>query len=332
MPAELPGHIAAPGKGSSWSRKMFVSVYTPSNSTWSEGPVPEICEVFGISERTLRYWCRNYREHGVEGLRDESRRPHRSPNRIHGNLANRILQLRRRHPAWGAMRIHAVLARRGVRVSWRTVHRVLQRHGFMVRVVKKPKPFKRFQRHHVDSLWQMDTYSFRIAGVVGKVYVVTILDDRSRYLVMARAYRHERAREAVNALWWALKGGRRPKAVYVDNGSCFISKEFPELLRGARHPRDLREPLPPPRAGEAGEVPRNAHPGTRRTRAVPLALPLPSEVVRLSRSVRRHTSPRWDRLEDSQRSLRRPKTDEQEAGQGPLRAAVSPVSSSGNLS
>ena len=186
----------------------------------------KICEVFGISERTLRYWCRNYREHGVEGLRDESRRPHRSPNRIHGNLANRILQLRRRHPAWGAMRIHAVLARRGVRVSWRTVHRVLQRHGFMVRVVKKPKPFKRFQRHHVDSLWQMDTYSFRIAGVVGKVYVVTILDDRSRYLVMARAYRHERAREAVNALWWALKGGRRPKAVYVDNGSCFISKEF----------------------------------------------------------------------------------------------------------
>jgi putative transposase len=186
----------------------------------------DICQVFGISERSLRYWCRNYREHGVEGLRNDSRRPHHSPNRIHGNLANRILQLRRRHPAWGAMRIHAILTRRGVQVSWRTVHRVLQRHGFMVRVVKKPTPFKRFQRRLVDSLWQMDTYSFRIAGVVGKVYVVTILDDRSRYLVMARAYRRERAREAINALWWALKSGRKPKAVYVDNGSCFISKEF----------------------------------------------------------------------------------------------------------
>ena len=107
-----------------------------------------------------------------------------------------------------------------------TVHRVLKRHGFMVRVVKKPQAFKRFQRKHVDSLWQIDVYEFRIEGVRGKVYVHTILDDCSRFLVMARAYRRERSREAINNLWWALKHGRKPKAVYVDNGSCFISKEF----------------------------------------------------------------------------------------------------------
>ena len=186
----------------------------------------DVCELFGISPRTLKRWCHNYREEGVEGLRYESRRPHRSPNRVHGNLVHRVLQLRRKHPAWGAMRIHAVLARRGVRVSWRTVHRVLKRHGFMVRVVRKPKPFKRFQRHHVDSLWQVDVYEFRIAGVRGKIYVHTILDDRSRFLVMARGYRRERSREATNNLWWGLKSGRKPKAVYVDNGSCFISREF----------------------------------------------------------------------------------------------------------
>lgn len=192
----------------------------------------DICRVFGISERTLRRWCRNYREEGVEGLRPDSRRPHKSPHRIHGNLANRILQLRRRHPAWGAQRIHAILARRGVRVSWRTVHRLLKRHGFMVRVVKKPMPFKRFQRHHVDSLWQVDVYEFRIAGVRGKVYVHTVLNDCSRFLVMARGYRRERTREATNNLWWAFKSGRKPKVIYVDNGSCFISKEFREFCQG----------------------------------------------------------------------------------------------------
>jgi transposase InsO family protein len=165
----------------------------------------------------------------VEGLRYDSRRPHHSPNRIHGNLANRILQLRRGHPAWGALRIHALLTRRGVRVSASTVHRLLKKHGFLVRIVKKPTPFKRFQRRYIDSLWQMDTYSFRIAGVKGKVYVVTILDDRSRYLVMARAYLRERSREAVNSLWWALKSGWKPKAVYVDNRGCFVSKEFRQL-------------------------------------------------------------------------------------------------------
>jgi transposase InsO family protein len=193
-----------------------------------------IGKVFGISDRTLRRWCRNYREEGVDGLRDDSRRPHRSPNRIHGNLANRILQLRRSHPAWGALRIHALLTRRGVQVSSSTVHRLLKKHGFMVRVVKKLKPYKRFQRRHVDSLWQVDVYKFRIAGVRGHVYVHTVLDDRSRYLVMARAYLRERAREAKNNLWWAFKGGRQPKALYVDNGSCFVSKEFREYYAGRR--------------------------------------------------------------------------------------------------
>ena len=188
----------------------------------------EICRIFGISERTLRRWCRSYREEGVGGLRDDSRRPHRSPNRTHGNLVNRILSLRRQHPAWGALRIHAILRRRGVAISSSTVHRILKRHGFMVRIVRKPVPFKRFQRRHVDSLWQADVYKFRIAGVRGHVYLHTILDDRSRYLVMARAYRRERAREATNNLWWALKNGRKPKALYVDNGSCFVSKEFRE--------------------------------------------------------------------------------------------------------
>ena len=83
----------------------------------------------------------------------------------------------------------------------------------MVRVVRTPLPLQRFPRRHVDSLWQEDVDKFRIAGVRGHVYVHTVLDDRSRYLVMARAYLHERAWEATNNLVWALKSGRVPKAV-----------------------------------------------------------------------------------------------------------------------
>ncbi len=96
----------------------------------------------------------------------------------------------------------------------------------MVRVVRRPVPFKRFQRRLVDSLWQAAVYKFRIARVRGHVCLYTILEDRSRYLAVARAYRRERSREAINNFWWATKGGGKPKALYVDNGSCFIAKEF----------------------------------------------------------------------------------------------------------
>ena len=191
----------------------------------------DLCRVFGISPRTLREWSRRYREEGVAGLRYRSRRPDRSPRQTPRWIEDRILRMRRRNPVWGGKRIHAYLRRAGVQVSWRTVHRVLKRNGLMVRVLKKPEPYRRFQRRHVDSLWQMDDYEFRIAGV-GRVYTFTVLDDRSRYLVTARAYLHHRAVEAVNALWWALRDGRRPKALYVDNGACFLAGDFKRFCRG----------------------------------------------------------------------------------------------------
>ena len=188
----------------------------------------DICRVYGISERTLRGWTRRYRLEGDAGLENRSRRPHRLPRQTPRRVEDRILRMKRRHPTWGGKRIHAYLRRAGVEVHWTTVHRVLKRNGLMVRVRRKPKPYRRFQRHHVDSLWQMDAYEFRIHGV-GKVYVFTILDDRSRYLVMARAYRKHKAPEAVNALRWALRNGRRPRAVYVDNGPCFLAKDFKDF-------------------------------------------------------------------------------------------------------
>jgi ribosome modulation factor len=70
----------------------------------------------------------------------------------------------------------------------------------MQRRVQKSEPIKRFQREQVDSLRQADVYDFRIAGVRRKICVHTVLDDRSRFLGMARAYRRERAREAINNL------------------------------------------------------------------------------------------------------------------------------------
>ena len=190
----------------------------------------DLCRVLGISERTLRRWWRRYEEGGVGGLQYESRRPERSPRQTPTRIEDRILRMRRKHPTWGAKRIHAHLARRGVAIHWRTVHSVLARNGLMVRVRKKPQAYRRFQRHHVDSLWQMDAYEFRIAGV-GKVYVFTVLDDRSRYLVVAKAYLRHKAPEAINALWWALKGGRKPRALYVDNGKCFIAADFRAFCR-----------------------------------------------------------------------------------------------------
>ncbi len=138
-------------------------------------------------------------------------------------MERRIIQLKKKYPAWDARRIKHQF---DLPCSWRTVHRILKRHGFLIRVKAKPQPAgKRFQRRHVDSMWQGDTFQFRIRGV-GKVYVTGFIDDCSRYRVKSKVCLHKDAASAVNALRWALRAGRIPREIYLENGKQFVSKVF----------------------------------------------------------------------------------------------------------
>jgi putative transposase len=82
-----------------------------------------------------------------------------------------------------------------------------------------------FQRRHVDSIWQGDTFQFLIRGF-GKIYVTGFTDDCSRYRVKSEVYLHKDATSAVNALRWALRPGRIPREMHLDNGKQFVSKVF----------------------------------------------------------------------------------------------------------
>jgi transposase InsO family protein len=138
-------------------------------------------------------------------------------------LEQRIIRLKEKYPAWGARRIKHQF---NLICSWRTVHRILKKHGLLIRIKAKPQPAgKRFQRQHVDSMWQGDTFQFRIRGF-GKVYVTGFTDDCSRYRVRGKVYLHKDAASAVNALQWVLRNGRIPREIYVDNGKQFVAKTF----------------------------------------------------------------------------------------------------------
>jgi putative transposase len=183
----------------------------------------EIREAYDISERTLRRWARAYRKGGLKALEPKRRGPRRRPrNSTKKRMEERILALKQKHPSWGARRIKYQY---DLPCHWATVHRVIKRHGMLIRIKAKPQPSKRFQRYHVDSMWQGDSFEFRIADV-GRVYVTGFTDDRSRYRVGSGAYLNKSAKESVDALRRALLEGRIPREMYLDNGKQFIAKEF----------------------------------------------------------------------------------------------------------
>lgn len=181
----------------------------------------EVCFLYGITDRTLRRWCADFEARGAEGLQ-RKKRCNRVHNQIPQPLEERILRLKQRNISWGARRIKHQF---DLPVHWRTVHRVIKKHGLLVRIKAKPQPCRRFQRKHVDSMWQGDTFQFRVHGV-GKVYVTGFTDDCSRFRVRSKAYLRKGAGEAINALRWALRNGRVPEQIYLDNGRQFIAKDF----------------------------------------------------------------------------------------------------------
>ena len=182
----------------------------------------EICGMYGISNRTLRRWYRAYENGGLKNLAPKKTGPKKAKNSMPTKLEHRILKLKQKHLSWGARRIKYQY---NLPVSWRTVHRVIKRNGMLVRIKPKPQPCKRFQRKHVDSMWQGDTFQFRIKGV-GKVYITGFTDDCSRYRIVSKSYLHKGSKESVNALQWAVNKGRLPRQIYLDNGKQFVAKKF----------------------------------------------------------------------------------------------------------
>lgn len=167
--------------------KATMEIRTKAVVFYEEGlrSAREIGETYNISERTVRRWAKNHREDPENGLQPRKTGPKRSPHTIPASLEQRIIRLKEKYPAWGARRIKHQF---NLPCSWKTVHRILKKNGLLIRIKPKPQPpSKRFQRDHVDSMWQGDTFQFRIRWV-GKVYVTGFTDDCSRYRVRSKVY------------------------------------------------------------------------------------------------------------------------------------------------
>jgi transposase len=97
-----------------------------------------LCREFGISRKTGYKIFNRYKELGLDGLNDQTRRPLRYANQLPFQVESRILAIKKERPSWGAPKIREKLIREYPQVrtpAKSTVHAVLDRHG----LVKKRK-------------------------------------------------------------------------------------------------------------------------------------------------------------------------------------------------
>ena len=180
----------------------------------------ELCRRFGIS-RTLGYRIlARYREAGVRGLEDRSRRPLRSPRRTSAEIEAEVLAVRAAHPAWGGRKIAAVLKRRGLPTpAASTVTEILRRAGVELGAFGGgADAFIRFEHPQPNDLWQMD-FKGHVALRQGRLHPLTVLDDHSRFNLVLAACADERTETVKRCLIKAFGLYGLPWRMTMDNGA-----------------------------------------------------------------------------------------------------------------
>src|ERR1700678_2505257 len=93
-----------------------------------------LCREFDISRKTGYKIFNRYKDSGIEGLTDRSRRPYRHANRLPFQIEQLILQLKEKHSSWGAQKIRdkIKLLHSSIQLpAISTVHAVLYRCGLV---------------------------------------------------------------------------------------------------------------------------------------------------------------------------------------------------------
>jgi transposase InsO family protein len=187
--------------------------------------IAEVCARHGVSRASFYRYRRRYLEEGVDGLAPRSRRPRSSPAKIEPFLETRIVELRRRHPRWGARRIHAELARAGIEPpAVATIHRALRRNHLVApQPSRRRKATRRFEREVANDLWQIDGTQVKLA--TGEpAWVVDCLDDHARFLLAAIACASPTGAAAWACFVQASAAYGLPRQLLSDNHSSFTGR------------------------------------------------------------------------------------------------------------
>lgn len=196
-----------------------------------------LCNCYGISRKTGYKWVNRYKEYGIDGLKERSRRPHQSPHRIPNYIREELIRMRKQY-GWGVRKLFSMIAKNGK--GWKlpaysTGHDILRLENLLT---------KRRRRHHVsimqqpfppvikpNQVWSVD-YKGQFKTRDGTYcYPLTVVDAYSRFLLACQVVAGTTYKDArkVFAKLFATYG--LPERIRSDNGVPFASISVGGLSR-----------------------------------------------------------------------------------------------------
>ena len=204
-------------------------------------PAKRTLDQLGIPRRTFYRWYDRYRDGGPEGLTDRPSAPSRVWNRVPSEIQDQIIELALEQSELSPRELAVRFTdERRYFVSEATVYRLLKAHDLITSpayvVIKAADRFPT-QTTRVNEMWQTDFTYFKIIGW-GWMYLSTVLDDYSRYIIAWRLCSTMKAEDVTNTLDMALAASgclsanvrHRPRLL-SDNGPSYIADELADYIK-----------------------------------------------------------------------------------------------------
>lgn len=192
-------------------------------------PVADICQRFGISEKTGYKILRRFREEGEAGLAARSHAPLTFPHRMAPAIAARIIALRKQHPGYGAEKLRDYLVQRAPATHWpaaSTIGELLKREGLIVPRRRRAHAHARLENGLTaatgpNEVWTIDFKGeFRLASGP-YCYPLTVLDLATHYALAVRALPTTRIALTRQVLIDVFQRYGLPAVIRSDNGVPF---------------------------------------------------------------------------------------------------------------
>jgi transposase InsO family protein len=171
-------------------------------------PAKRTLDKLGVARRTFYRWYDRYLEGGPEALADKRSVPSRVWNRIPDAIHDQIIELALEQSELSPRELAVRFTdERRYFVSEAPVYRLLKAHDLITSpafvVVKAANEFHT-KTMRPNEMWQTDFTYFKIIGW-GWMYLSTVLDDFSRYIIAWRLCSTMRAEDVTNTLDMALQ-------------------------------------------------------------------------------------------------------------------------------
>ena len=203
-------------------------------------PVRETLARLGIPRPTFYAWAARYRDGGPEALADRPSKPDRVWNRIDDATREKIVELALEQPTLSPRELAVTFTdNQSYFVSEASVYRLLKAHDLITSpafiVIKAADEFKT-KTTAPNQLWQTDFTYLKVIGW-GWMYLSTILDDYSRYVIAWKLCTTMQAEDVTDTLNMALeasgcataKVSHQPRLL-SDNGPCYIAGDLAKWL------------------------------------------------------------------------------------------------------